>query len=610
MPLHMLTRAIVAAHVSGIVLAVALGSASAQTTGNPIIPEPPRALTDRGLVNVVAFARLLGYVEYFHPSDEASDTDWSEFAIEGMRRVEAAPDAASLITVLNALFQPIAPTVRVYPSGTSDLPPLPPLAAGTHPAWIVRWHHTGVGAGYTDTTYHSDRVYQLLDAPATPAAAATPEAPFIADLGGGVSVSLPLAVYADARQTLPRSAGLSLIAPASYTARDRATRLADVALAWNIFDHFYPYSDVVTIDWLDLLARTLREAATDKDDDEFLKTLQRLDAVLQDGHGNVWLDHDQRTQFPPFTIGYVENKIVVLALVNGPSTGLKPGDVIVNIDGRPAADVFVEAVQLTSGATLQWRQAKALSGLLAGVPGSNLTLDVISPSGPVRTLTVGRTASSNDLNQPAVRDAGRPDKVAQIAPGVVYLDMDRVNDADIHTALPQLEAAKGIIIDVRGYPAAVQDPMALFTRMSDQPLTSAFWLTPSITLPDHKNMAFTIGRWPFSPPTRPRFTAKIAFLISGGDISFAESCLEIVQNYKLGDLVGGPTAGTNGNINMFALPGGYVVVFTGLKVLNFDGSQQHGDAIAPTIPIAPTIGGIAAGRDEALQKALEVVQQN
>ncbi len=46
--------------------------------------EPARPLQGRGLDNLVAFAKLLGYVRYFHPSDQAAATDWNRFASDGV----------------------------------------------------------------------------------------------------------------------------------------------------------------------------------------------------------------------------------------------------------------------------------------------------------------------------------------------------------------------------------------------------------------------------------------------------------------------------------------------------------------------------------------------
>jgi C-terminal processing protease CtpA/Prc len=83
----------------------------------------------------------------------------------------------------------------------------------------------------------------------------------------------------------------------------------------------------------------------------------------------------------------------------------------------------------------------------------------------------------------------------------------------------------------------------------------------------------------------------------------------IVEAYKLGAIVGGPTAGTNGNVNPFTLPGGYRLIWTGMQVLKHDGSRHHGVGILPTVPVVRTIAGVAAGRDELLEKAIEVVSR-
>ncbi|HYM60391.1 MAG TPA: S41 family peptidase, partial [Thermoanaerobaculia bacterium] len=97
------------------------------------------------------------------------------------------------------------------------------------------------------------------------------------------------------------------------------------------------------------------------------------------------------------------------------------------------------------------------------------------------------------------------------------------------------------------------------------------------------------------------------FLTDGSAISYAESIMGIVEAYKLGEIVGEPTAGTNGDINRIRLPGGYTISFTGMKVLKHDGSPHHGVGIRPTIRASRTIAGVAAGRDEQLEKAIAVV---
>jgi C-terminal processing protease CtpA/Prc len=116
------------------------------------------------------------------------------------------------------------------------------------------------------------------------------------------------------------------------------------------------------------------------------------------------------------------------------------------------------------------------------------------------------------------------------------------------------------------------------------------------------------GEWEL-PPTSPLLNAKKAFLTDGRAISYAESCMGIVEAYKLGAIVGAPTAGTNGNVNPFTLPGGYSVSWTGMKVLKHDGSRHHGVGIMPTVPVSRTRAGVAAGHDEFLDRAVGVVKE-
>ena len=115
--------------------------------------------------------------------------------------------------------------------------------------------------------------------------------------------------------------------------------------------------------------------------------------------------------------------------------------------------------------------------------------------------------------------------------------------------------------------------------------------------------------WPVQPQ-KPYFTAKRVFLIDGRAISYAETVMGIVEYFKLGEIVGEPTAATNGNVNPFRLPGGFSMSWTGMKVLKHDGSQHHGIGILPTIPVSRTRKGVAVGKDEILLRGLEVVKGN
>jgi C-terminal processing protease CtpA/Prc len=57
------------------------------------------------------------------------------------------------------------------------------------------------------------------------------------------------------------------------------------------------------------------------------------------------------------------------------------------------------------------------------------------------------------------------------------------------------------------------------------------------------------------------------------------------------------------------LPGGYRIIWTGMKVLKHDGSQHHLIGIKPTVPVSRTIQGVMAGKDEFLEKAIAIINE-
>jgi C-terminal processing protease CtpA/Prc len=581
-----------------------IDDASFQVLGEtPHLPqEPPHPLTARGLQNEIAFARLFGLVRYFHPSDQAAHADWELFAIHGVREVEGAKDDAELASKLTELFAPVAPTLRIQRSGEKYSLPAGLQTQNPSDLKIIYWRHRGVGNAGKNNTYHSEREQESI-AGADGKNIPSPGSPWQANLGS-VTAWVPMALFVDAQGTLPHAAQAQdspSDAKPLFSGDNRAVRLADVVIAWNVFEHFYPYFDVVKTDWSAVLPKSLAAAATDKDAAAFRDTLARLVAQLHDGHGGVY--KGASTAMLPLQWDWIENKLVITAVGSSAEGQIARGDVVTKIDGRPAAEALAAKEELISGATPQWIRWSALRMLSLGLKDktATLTIEPFSVSGKTKEVVLKYETSATPVQEP------RPEKIAELEKGIFYIDIDRVTDADLNAAMPQLEKAHGIIFDFRGYPSHLGPDF--LRHMTDHNMTSAQWHVPLVIWPDRQHMTFVRGgEWDLAPAS-PLLTAKKAFIIDGRAISYAESCMGIVEAYKLGAIVGAPTAGTNGNVNPFTLPGGYSVSWTGMKVLKHDGSQHHGIGILPTVPVSRTRAGVAAGHDEFLDRAVRVVKE-
>jgi len=74
-------------------------------------------------------------------------------------------------------------------------------------------------------------------------------------------------------------------------------------------------------------------------------------------------------------------------------------------------------------------------------------------------------------------------------------------------------------------------------------------------------------------------------------------------------IIGSTTAGADGNVSTIMLPGGLRTMISGIGVYYPDGTETQRIGIVPDIEIHPTVEGIRNGRDELLEKAIDLINQ-
>ena len=438
---------------------------------------------------------------------------------------------------------------------------------------------------------------------------------FIAkDIGSGLSCLMPIALYGSDTQTYPpaptakRNALLSALdrdvarTAAHLTGDDVYVRLADIVIAWNVFRHFYPYFDVVQADWPAALAEALKAALADKTRTDFLRTLKWFTAKLKDGHVWVGLQGDSSESATlPLDWGWIEGGLVVTKVLDPALAGIRVGDIVRTVDGVPSGDAMAREETDISAATPGWLRYRALAALRTGAPDKAVRLE-IQDDEEVRPLQLKASLS---IQEHRLRLRSGAVKSKPLGGGVQYLNLDLISWEEITALLPELQKASAIICDLRGYPNGNHLLIGHLLKKAD----TARWMgIPQIIRPDYEQVEYRRIGW-FLAPRAPALSAKIVFLCDGSAISYAESFLGYIEGYKLATIVGQPSAGTNGNVNTLSLPGGYTVSWTGMRVEKIDGSRHHGVGIVPDVLVERTVRGVRAGRDEFLDKALEIARR-
>jgi C-terminal processing protease CtpA/Prc len=435
------------------------------------------------------------------------------------------------------------------------------------------------------------------------------------NLGAGLSCVVPLALYSNAEGTIPKgeasrfdqfAAEIASSVPKKMTAENRNLRLADVIIAWNVMQHFYPYFDVVKTDWQRALREALGSAYENETAAAFQKTLRKMIAQLHDGHGGVWKGQETSQRYClPVEWEWIEGQLVITTVYDSTLTDVHVGDNVTHINGTLARVAVEEEEQYVSGATPQWIRYQSVNNLISGERNEEVMLTIKSTNENTTTVPMRRSMSLMQHFQQSKTQFGG--KWKKLSDRLYYINIGLISMAEIDSLMPDLQKAKGVICDLRGYPNGNHDLITHLLRGRD---TSSSWMRiPKIIYPDHeKNAAYVNQGWNLEPKA-PHLQTKIAFLTDGRAISYAESYMSFIENYKLAAIVGGPTAGTNGNVNPLTLPGGYTVTWTGMKVVKHDGSTHHGVGIKPTVPVSRTIAGVRAGKDEVLEKAIQIVSQ-
>jgi C-terminal processing protease CtpA/Prc len=72
-------------------------------------------------------------------------------------------------------------------------------------------------------------------------------------------------------------------------------------------------------------------------------------------------------------------------------------------------------------------------------------------------------------------------------------------------------------------------------------------------------------------------------------------------------VVGSTTAGADGNVSAFVLPGDLHTSISGIGVFYPDKKPTQGIGIVPDVVVKPTIAGIRTGSDEVLEEALRQI---
>lgn len=586
---------------------------------------------DPGTTRLAATAKLWITVKYFHPYLAYQDIDWDKALVEALPRIRGAksPDeyASATQQMLDALHDPLTHMLGAASqnAAASPKPGTGKTDMGTDIPGQRTWVHYGLtpeaGPGYSG--YYSAFYTKpgRRPAPFEGTASAVETVPVPLSEGQTAVVRLSESVYADGMSpesgarlpAFPTRVAERAYAEMSYPAVEY--RLLGAFKIWGVFKYFFAYRDLLDEDWDQILLDYLPKFIAAKDALEYNLAVAEMVTHVHDSHAGV--QSKELTAYfgeapVPVQLRLIDRKPVVTRIYDDAATaaGIKVGDIVHSVDGEDIAQRVNREAKYLSASTNQWLGYTTVRRVLNGPDGSMATLVVSDGEGQKEVKLERHVAYSAKMSE-----GQRSGEVMKLLDGNIgYADLDRLTPDQVDAMFEKFRETKAIIFDVRGYPKGTA--WAIAPRLTDkQDVEAAIFTGPITMAPDLPNgesthpssTYFFVQTIPHSD--KWKYKGKTVMLIDERTISQAEHTGLFLQAANKTQLIGSPTAGANGDVTNFVVPGGITIGFSGHDVRMASGGQLQRNGLQPDVLVVPTLNGIRHGRDEVLEKAIEYLSQ-
>jgi C-terminal processing protease CtpA/Prc len=171
--------------------------------------------------------------------------------------------------------------------------------------------------------------------------------------------------------------------------------------------------------------------------------------------------------------------------------------------------------------------------------------------------------------------------------------------------MPAFLKTKGMIIDMRCYPSDNIYPVLAKYLLPESTrfarITNVYPQIPGL-------FAFT-GYSEAGAMNPNYYRGKIVIIVNEITQSAAEFMSMALRAAPNATVLGSTTAGADGNVSRFSLPGGITTMISGIGIYYPDGRETQRVGIIPDHTIQPTIQGIIQDRDELLEKAIAIINE-
>lgn len=537
------------------------------------------ALTGQQEENLYKLGKVWGYVKYHHPAVVSGEVDWDQALFEALPPVLEAASGEEANQALEQWLEgyPVEAAAQI---DSAQEPEGAEVVVTPDDGWTQ------------DETWLGQEVSQYLTQ--------LGEQPVQAGEQGYAAFSAQ-----DLRVSFARESS------EPFDPGDDGVKLLGLFRFWNSFQYFSPYVSLTDQDWDTVLQAGIRPVVEAQTRQDYVLALAQVTAKTGDNHvylmntSGAW-SNQFGAYYLPCTLTLAQGQLAV-AQTDGADTGLRRGDVLVEVDGTTVEQRLA-----------QLRRYFVFSREDAYL--NQIQAQLVQTKEPTAQVTVLRDGAEVQLK---VDTAKRPyegknpyDTGVLAGENIGYLDPSAVTSQEqLEEWMGQVQDTDGLILDLRYYPgvpiayilgeALIPQPTEFARLAFPDPTTPGQFYTMAGVVRCGKGWMAQTGQ---GDQDYPAYSGKVVILIDQTSQSQSEYTTMALRQCPQAVVVGTPSVGADGNIVRLPLPGGLAVTFSGLGVYTPEGEQTQRVGVQPDVWCEPTLEGIRAGRDELVEQAIAIIR--
>ena len=378
-------------------------------------------------------------------------------------------------------------------------------------------------------------------------------------------------------------------------------RLLPLFRYWNYIEYFFPYKYQTDQNWDEVLKEMIPKFLNAQSKLEWHLAMLELVTKVDDSHAS--LSTPALVEWPynnylPARFDVIEDKVIITQIIDKEKAlkdDLRVGDVITHVNGKSTGELFDSIEKYISGSNEGAKKRNLYFTLFMGLESPiNITIERI---GSVKSKSINIYKYSDlSFEKP---ETGL--KWKEVSDSIGYVDMGKITASEVDKMMEEMKQHAVIIFDVRNYPKGTYKAIAKHLK----PSKSAFavFTRPDFSYPGKYRWQ---GESSCGEENEDYYKGMVILLVNEQTQSHAEftcMCLQTAPNVVT---IGSQTSGADGSVSRFPIFQRHYTTISGIGVFYPDGRETQRIGIVPDISAHPTIDGIREGRDEILEKAIDV----